>query len=137
MVAESLRPESLLDFFELAPFVRRWESFEFPPEELGNLQIEIMANPRAHPVIKGTHGIRKMRYAPVSQATGKSGGLRVCYVYFEKVHCVVLIIVYAKNEQDTIPASMKPALNKAVDQVEIELQRLFPKRGSHGKKEKN
>jgi hypothetical protein len=122
---ERLPPESLLEFFELEPFVRRWEKYGFPDEELGNLEIEIMAGPRSHPVIQGTRGLRKMRYSPASWPKGKSGALRVCYVYFEHLGAVALVIVYAKNEMDDIPESMKPSLNKAIDEIEEQLGKLF------------
>jgi hypothetical protein len=125
MTKKTLPAESLLEFFELDAFVQRWDKFGFIEEELANLQIEIMAAPKLHPVIKGTHGLRKMRYSPVSSSKGKSGGLRVCYVYFERFKAVVLVIVYAKNELDDIPEAMKPALNKAIATIEDNLKKLF------------
>lgn len=125
MTKKILSAESLLEFFELDAFVRRWDKHGLPEEELGNLQIEIMAAPKLHPVIKGTHGLRKMRYSPVSWPKGKSGGLRVCYVFFERFKAVVLVTVYAKNEMDDIPEAMKPALNKSITTIEDNLKKLF------------
>lgn len=125
---------SLLEFFELEPFVRRWEKYRFPDEELGNLQIEILAAPKRHPVIKGTRGLRKMRYSPVSWSKGRSGALRVCYVYFERLSVVVLVIVYSKSEADDIPESIVPALNNAIDEIEKSLEQLFSSEKPNGKK---
>jgi hypothetical protein len=125
MTRKKPSPESLLEFFELEPFVRRWKKFGLPDEELGNLEIEIMAGPRLHPVIPGTRGLRKMRYSPASWSKGKSGALRVCYVYFERWGAVALVIVYAKQEMDDVPESMKPAFNAAIDEIETHLEELF------------
>jgi len=125
MAKKILPPETLLEFFELEPFVRRWKKYGFPDEELGNLEIEIMAGPRSHPVIPGTRGLRKMRYSPASWPKGKSGALRVCYVYFERWRAVTLLIVYCKSEMDDIPDSMKPTLNAAIDDIETHLEKLF------------
>jgi len=122
MARKKVPAGALMEFFELAPFVRRWDAWGFPDEELGNLQIEIMADPRVHPVIQGTKGLRKMRYSPVSWSRGKSGALRVCYVYFERLETIVLVIVYAKNEMDDIPESMKSAFNQVINEMEMGLE---------------
>jgi hypothetical protein len=127
MARKGVPPESLLEFFELPPFVKGWERHDFPVEELGNLQIEVMADPKRHPVVKGTRGLRKMRYSPVSWPKGKSGALRVCYVYFERFKAVVLVIAYGKSELDDIPEAMKPAFNQAIDDIEGHLDKLFSK----------
>jgi hypothetical protein len=131
MTSKTPPPESLLEFFELEPFVRRWKKYGFPDEELGNLEIEIMAGPRLHPVIPGTRGLRKMRYSPASWRKGKSGALRVCYVYFERWGAVALLIVYAKHEMDDIPEGMKPAFNVAIDEIETHLEKLFSRGRAH------
>lgn len=125
MAKKGLPPRSLLEFFELPPFSKRWEKHDFPDEELGNLQIEIMTDPKRHPVVKGTRGLRKMRYSPVSWSKGKSGALRVCYVYFERLKAVVLVTAYGKNEIDDIPETMKPAFNQAIDDIGAQLDKLF------------
>lgn len=127
MAKKGLPPESLLEFFELPAFSKGWQKHDFPDEELGNLQIEIMADPKRHPVAKGTRGLRKMRYSPVSWSKGKSSALRVCYVYFERFKTVVLVIAYGKNEMDSIPESMKPAFNQALDDIEAHLDKRFSK----------
>ena len=36
----------------------------------------------------------------------------VCYVYFERLGAVTLLIVYAKSEMDDLPERMKPALTR-------------------------
>jgi hypothetical protein len=77
-----------------------------------------------------------MRYAPVSWSTGKSNALRVCYVRFERFRVVVLVTVYAKNEMDDIPERMKSALNQAIHEIEIHLEKIVPQAKDHGPEKK-
>jgi len=78
-----LTPEDLLHFVELDEFRDDWEQLGLDVEgDLWALQILIMRNPGGTPVIPETGGLRKMRFAPGRWNTGKSGAVRVCYVYF-------------------------------------------------------
>jgi hypothetical protein len=61
---ERVKPDDLLNFVELSSFTRTWDELGLPEEELGELQLRILANPKGHPVLRGTDGLRKMRYAP-------------------------------------------------------------------------
>ena len=106
-------------------FTRGWDDLRLPDEELASLQIAIMCNPNGSPVIEGTRGLRKMRYAPKAWGTGKRGALRICYVYFERFHTVLLAIVYRKGEQDDLSAADKAAINKAIDRIAKAIQDRF------------
>ncbi|MCL2016950.1 MAG: type II toxin-antitoxin system RelE/ParE family toxin [Defluviitaleaceae bacterium] len=63
----------------------------------------IQKDPTAHPVIKGTGGVRKMRFSLSN--TGKSGGIRVIYSDFPERGKVLLIKVYSKHEQEDLTES--------------------------------
>ncbi|HEY1377290.1 MAG TPA: hypothetical protein VGF55_10875 [Gemmataceae bacterium] len=115
------QPEDLLTFIELRPFTRRWQQLKLTDADLQALQILIMTRPHVGTVIEGTGGLRKMRFARLHGDTGKSGGLRVCYAYFEPVATIVLAIVYQKGEQDDLTAADKAALRSAVARVERSL----------------
>lgn len=47
---------------------------------------------------------------------------RVFY-YLEEFKTVLMVIIYAKNELDTIPESHKPAYRKVIERVHRELAR--------------
>jgi len=64
----------------------------------------LMARPDAGPVMKGTSGLRKARFAPPSGHTGKSGALRICYVVFRQYARIYLVTFFAKNESDNVSA---------------------------------
>ncbi len=59
-----------------------------------------MARPEAGAVMAGTAGLRKVRFAPPSWHTGKSGTSRVCCTLFPET--VMLVTLFAKNEKDNL-----------------------------------
>lgn len=72
-----LDPEDLLTFFELKWFTRDWDGLGLreSDDELCALQLMIMCDPAGYPVIPGTHGLRKLRFAPSTWNKGKRGAL--------------------------------------------------------------
>lgn len=120
----ALKPEDILDFIELTPFSKRWEALGLDDEnDLTALQLFIMADPKSGKVIKGTRGLRKVRFAPARWNSGKSGAARVLYVHFEEFGVVLLCLVYGKGEVATISPAVKKYLNKLIDEIERELHR--------------
>jgi len=118
------RPEDLLDFIELKCFTRRWKEIGLDDEgDLTALQLAIMTDPKGCPPIQGTHGMRKLRFAPPRWKTGKSGAARVLYVYFEEFGIVLLCFVFKKGEADTISPNVKKYLNQLIAEQEQELRR--------------
>ena len=87
-------------FIQTEEFVRRWEALGLTDDDLRRLELAIMKNPQAAPVMQGTGKLRKMRFA--YENMGKSGSTRVCYVDFLIYETVYLITVYAKNEKDNL-----------------------------------
>ncbi len=63
----------------------------------------IAAHPLAGDVIPGAQGARKLRWAV--QGRGKRGGARVIYFHFAEDGTLELFAVYAKAEQENMPAS--------------------------------
>lgn len=51
-------------------------------------------------VIKGTKGLREMRFSLENE--GKRGGVRVCYANFVVEETIYLITVYAKKDKDNL-----------------------------------
>lgn len=114
-----LRPVDFLHFVELDEFSDDWKALGLDLEQdLFALQIAIMANPEGAPVIQGTGGLRKLRFAPVSWGTGKSGAVRVAYVYFKQYWFVLLVLAYGKNEQGNLTAEEKAGIKKYIARTE-------------------
>jgi hypothetical protein len=77
------------------------------------LQNALTANPEAGTVIPGSGGVRKLRWATTGR--GKRGGVRI--IYFLKVQAAVIwmLTMYAKNETDSIPATMLRRIRQEID----------------------
>ncbi len=58
--------------------------------------------------------MRKIRYAPLKSAKSKSGGARICYVYFEEYAIVLLILAYPKKEKGDLSHAEKRAIKKLI-----------------------
>ncbi len=56
--------------------------------------------PESGVVIRGSHGIRKMRWARAG--TGKSGGVRIIYYFYRVNMTLYLLTLFAKNDQDNL-----------------------------------
>ncbi len=78
--------------------------------------LEFLARrPKAGRVIQGTGGLRKVRIA--RPGTGKSGGTRVIYYYQNVDKPMLLLLIYAKADQDTLTDVQKAQLKKHVDAI--------------------
>ena len=76
--------------------------------------LEFLARrPKAGRIIQGTGGLRKIRMARHSQ--GKQGGVRVIYYYHDGSKPILLLLIYAKANQENISAAQKAQLKKHVD----------------------
>ncbi|WP_145175333.1 type II toxin-antitoxin system RelE/ParE family toxin [Rubripirellula lacrimiformis] len=71
-----------------------------------------MSDPEGPPIIAGTGGLRKVRFAIAGSDQGKSGGVRVCYAYFAAYHIVLMLMAYPKNRKDNLSASEKAGIKK-------------------------
>ena len=67
-------------------------------------------NPKAGVVIKGTGGVRKIRWA--GEDAGKSGGLRIIYFFQSGEVPLFLLNVFAKNEKENISQADRNELKK-------------------------
>ena len=70
------------------------------------------AAPGAAPVIRGTGGIRKLRWA--GSGRGKRGGIRTIYFYHADPEAVYLLTAYAKADRDNLTAADARALSRLV-----------------------
>jgi hypothetical protein len=116
----AFEPEDLLRFVHLKPFERGWKKLGLDDDDLFALQLMIMLNPKGHPVVEGTGGLRKMRFAPSRWKTGKSGAARVGYCYLEEYGSVLLTIAYGKGRQDDLSPNEKEAIRHLIRRIEEE-----------------
>lgn len=113
-----LSPEDFLHFFQLDEFAEDWQRLGFDIEQdLWALEIAIMSNPEAGKVVPQTGGLRKIRFGRQRDNIGKSGGVRVCYVYFKEHWTVLLVVAYGKNEKDDLTAAEKRHIREYISRA--------------------
>ena len=106
-------------FIQTQEFSNNWDRLGFDDDDLRKLEYEIMTKPEKYPVMRGTGGLRKARFAFENQ--GKSGGVRVCYVDFVVKETIYLITVYPKSEKDNLSQSEKNQIKKMISLLEQSL----------------
>ncbi len=84
--------------------------------EIARLEHSIAERPDAHPVIAGTGGIRKARWA--RPGMGKRGGVRVVYYFQTRPGIVYMLDIYAKNEKTDLTSADKRELRAIVSMLE-------------------
>ena len=72
------------------------------------LQLRLLAEPSAGDLIRGTGGLRKIRWE--GSGRGKRGGVRVIYYWATKDDVVLMLLMYGKNERDDLSAEQKKVL---------------------------
>lgn len=81
-------------------------------EEYRKLQCCLLETPKAGQIIKGSGGVRKIRWAP--DGTGKSGGVRVIYYCKHFNNEIWMLTIYSKSERDAIPGHMLKSIAEAI-----------------------
>ena len=88
--------------------------------DLKRLQEELFADPKVGAVMRGSGGVRKMRFA--FEQKGKSGSVRVIYVDFEVYEKIFLITAYPKNEKDNLTDSERNEIKQMIRALEEQLR---------------
>ena len=100
-------------------FDSQWDDMELNDEDRRKLENEIANNPSIGKVMRGTGGLRKMRFA--LEGRGKSGGARVLYVDFVVYERIYLVYAYPKNEKEDITSEERAEFRKMIEKVERDL----------------
>ena len=79
-------------------------------EEYGALQDYLVGRPAAGPIITGTGGLRKVRWAV--EGRGKRGGARVIYYHVVAESQIRMILIYRKGIKDDLTPKEKAVLRK-------------------------
>ena len=99
----------MFTFIESSVFTKYRESY-LNDETYRMLQLFLLMQPEAGKIIKGTGGVRKLRWKRLN--TGKSGGVRIIYYVQYNPNEFWLLTIYAKSKQDTIPAHIAKKLKE-------------------------
>jgi len=102
----------LLSFVETRLFTKLVLAY-LSDDEYGALQQAMARDPNAGPVIPGSGGVRKLRWA--APGRGKRGGYRVIY-YVKRADGVIwLLTIYPKNVAEDIPVHVLRQIRKELE----------------------
>jgi hypothetical protein len=105
-------------FVSIGSFDRRWASLGLGDDDLRMLEILIQADPNGPPLVKGTGGLRKVRFAHPGSGRGTSGSYRVGYAHFPNPGIILLLEVWAKNEKSDLSQAERNAIAAALTRFE-------------------
>jgi mRNA-degrading endonuclease RelE of RelBE toxin-antitoxin system len=101
-----------LTFVYSPRFVREWDRLRLTDEDLRVLEKAIWKAPDAAPVMRGTGGLRKIRFAPPSMHRGKSGATRVGFAYFRTKAAIIVVAIFSKNEASNFTDAERAEIEK-------------------------
>jgi RelE toxin of RelE / RelB toxin-antitoxin system len=102
----------VLTVVESPIFQKLWPLYWHEDERAGFASF-IAANPDAGAVIRGSGGVRKVRWA--REGTGKSGGIRVVYLTRNEAGEVYLLTLYAKSKSENISLAVLKEIRSALE----------------------
>lgn len=88
-----------MEFVRLPAF-EKTASEIFSEADLFELELLLAVHPDAGDLIPGGRGLRKIRRP--AKGHGKRGGARIIYYHVTSQHVILLIVAYAKNEQEDL-----------------------------------
>jgi hypothetical protein len=106
-----------LTIVQLSTFVADWRRLKLDDEDLRALEGLLLENPEGGAVMSGTGGLRKLRFAPPSRHTGKSGAMRVGYVYFPTAEAAYLVVIFAKNERANVLPAERQTIRSLLERL--------------------
>ena len=83
-------------------------------DDYRRLQTVLVIRPDAGDIIPGSGGLRKIRWG--APGRGKRGGVRVIYYWAVSQDRILLLLIYAKTEQDDLTATQLKVLKKIVEE---------------------
>jgi hypothetical protein len=77
------------------------------------LQYTLIENPECGALVPRSGGVRKLRWAQPGR--GKRGGIRVIYYAKTRDGVIWMLTIYAKNEEENIPAHVLRKIKEEID----------------------
>ena len=97
-------------FIETSIFTKELQKL-LRDDEYRILQHNLMVKPSAGSIIKGSGGLRKIRWK--SSGKGKRGGLRIIY-YWDPPDTIYMLYPYKKSEREDLSADQIKVLRELV-----------------------
>lgn len=100
-----------MKIIETSIFTKRLKLL-LPDEDYRKFQNVLILNPKSGKIIKGSGGLRKIRWSIPGK--GKSGGVRVIYYYVMKEEIILMLLIYPKSERDDLTKEQQKILKSLV-----------------------
>lgn len=98
-------------------FEKQWSKLGLTDQDLKDLEAFLCEHPDSGDLIKGTGGLRKLRWALPSG--GKSGGARVLYVDFASFEQTFLITCFKKAQKVNLSKAECNAVKEMIQELHI------------------
>ena len=100
------------EFVYIKKFSDKWDKLGFTDDDLIPLEKHLMENPTAGDVVKGTGGLRKLRW-PLPDK-GKRGGVRIAYIDIILREKIFMLDLFPKSEKDNFTDAEKIVLKQLI-----------------------
>lgn len=101
-------------FKEMRSFESRRADY-MDDDEYSAFQQFLLKKPTAGDTIKGTGGLRKIRWSDPSRGKGKRSGVRIIYYWFDSHNQFWLFTLYNKDEMTDLTDDQKKQLKVMLD----------------------
>ena len=98
----------------LKPYRRAMERMGISESGMRQIELDLVAAPLAHPIIKGLRGVRKARFAIPGR--GKRGGGRMIY-FVALGEAIYMMTAYPKNQRDDLSPEQRKAILAVLDSL--------------------
>ncbi len=98
----------LITIAELPEFIKNAKQL-LSEDERENLIKFLAGHPSAGKIMKGTGGVRKLRWA--RKGMGKRSGARVIYYFYDETIPLFLLTIFGKNEKDNLSKAERNELS--------------------------
>lgn len=82
-------------------------------DDYHQFQLAILRKPTIGRVIRGTGGLRKVRWS--GRGKGKRGGARIIYYWAKSEEEILMLFIYGKDEQDDLTPEQRRQLRQIVE----------------------
>lgn len=98
---------------ETSIFTRQVQSL-LTDEEYRQLQLALVVRPDLGDLIPGSGGLRKVRWS--LSGRGKRGGVRTIYYWAVRRDQILMLLMYAKNEQENLTNDQLKVLRRIIEE---------------------
>lgn len=102
-----------MDIVETSIFTRQVQAL-LSDDDYRELQLALILHPDSGAIIPGSGGLRKIRWS--MQGRGKRGGVRVIYYWIDARNKILMLFMYAKNDQEDLTPEQLKVLRKIVEE---------------------